>query len=216
MAKVDPRIKARLEAEGTWSDFTLFRDNAVKSGERPAAAMRLAVARFCPDLAGLPQVPHRRGSNADAEERLEEASRKISGRAADGVNGGRASPAAPSPSAAQPSCQAAGQFQPALVDPARFEGRTCSWAKAFDWVVIALSVDPSKVDPYSAPSIKAWALYVQCVRSPSFREEILVKGMVRQIPNCTRDEDSGDDGFDGQGQYDLLGRFAEKLAEVSA
>ena len=50
MAKVAPEIKTRLMAEGTWNDFTRFRRDRQKEGETPAAAMRLAVAKFCPDV----------------------------------------------------------------------------------------------------------------------------------------------------------------------
>lgn len=99
--------------------------------------------------------------------------------------------------------------------PSRFDvrslaGRRCSKSRAMDWVMVSLAMDPGDVVLSDAPSVEAWAIYVHCRASPSLREELLVKALVRQIPNGTRDDDVGEDGrFDGQAEYDLLGAIGE-------
>ena len=176
MAKVAPEIKTRLMAEGTWNDFTRFRRDRQKEGETPAAAMRLAVAKFCPDLAGLPPCSHRKGAK-DARE--------------------LAKPPASSVVPARPA-------QETGVSLDVFEGKTCTMAKALDWVIDMMALDPSQVRPDTAPAAKAWSLYLMCRRSPSFAEDVISKAVVRQLPNGSREEESGDEEFAGEREYRLL------------
>lgn len=176
MAKVAPEIKTRLMAEGTWNDFTRFRKDRQKEGETPAAAMRLAVAKFCPDLAGLPPCSHRKGAK-DARE--------------------LAKPPASSVVPAKPA-------QETGVSLDVFEGKTCTMAKALDWVIDMMALDPSQVRPDTAPAAKAWSLYLMCRRSPSFAEDVISKAVVRQLPNGSREDESGDEEFAGEREYRLL------------
>lgn len=94
---------------------------------------------------------------------------------------------------------------PPVADPSVFAGKTCSMAKAMDWIIDALAVDPSQVRPETAPAAKAWSLYLLCLKSPAFAEEVITKAVVRQIPNGKQDEDTGDSSFDGEKEYDILG-----------
>lgn len=176
MAKVAPEVKTRLLADGNWSDFNLFRRNKQKEGETPAAAMRLAVAKFCPDLAGLPPCAHKKGAK-DARE--------------------LAKPPDTSIAAAKPS-PAAG------VSLEVFAGKSCTMVKALDWVIDMLALDPSQVVPETAPAAKAWSLYLMCLRSPSFAEDVISKAVVRQLPNGAREDEAGDDEFAGEREYRLL------------
>jgi hypothetical protein len=176
MAKVAPEIKTRLMAEGTWNDFTRFRKDRQKEGETPAAAMRLAVAKFCPDLAGLPPCSHRKGAK-DARE--------------------LAKPPASSVVPAKPA-------QETGVSLDVFGGKTCTMAKALDWVIDMMALDPSQVRPDTAPAAKAWSLYLMCRRSPSFAEDVISKAVVRQLPNGSREDESGDEEFAGEREYRLL------------
>ena len=180
MAKVAPEIKTRLLAEGTWNDFTRFRRDRQKEGETPAAAMRLAVAKFCPDLAGLPPCPHRKGAK-DAREL-----------------------AKPPDTSVVSQTVAEGLMAMTGVSLAVFEGKTCTMAKAIDWVIDMLALDPSQVRPDTAPAAKAWSLYLMCRKSPSFAEDIISKAVVRQLPNGSREEDNGDEEFSGEREYRLL------------
>ncbi len=176
MAKVAPEIKTRLMAEGTWNDFTRFRKDRQKEGETPAAAMRLAVAKYCPDLAGLPPCSHRKGAK-DARE--------------------LAKPPTSSVVPAKPA-------QETGVSLDVFEGKTCTMAKALDWVIDMMALDPSQVRPDTAPAAKAWSLYLMCRRSPSFAEDVISKAVVRQLPNGSREEENGDEEFAGEREYRLL------------
>lgn len=179
MAKVAPEIKTRLMAEGTWKDFSLFRENAIKSGNAPAAAMRLAVAKFCPDLAGLPPCRHRAGEKS-AKELAEYPSTAVVAPLADGGK----------------SVEVAKRVD--------FSGKTCTMVAALDWVIDAMALDPSQVDPSGAPAAKAWSLYLMCRRSPSFAEDVISKAVVRQIPNGMREDETGDEKFAGEREYDIL------------
>ncbi len=181
MAKVAPEVKERLLADGNWGDFNLFRRNRQKEGETPAAAMRLAVAKFCPDLAGLPPCSHRKGAK-DARELAKPPDTSIS------------VPAVPAPDG--PSVGGV----PLLV----FAGKSCTMVKALDWVIDMLAVDPSQVRPEDAPGSKAWSLYLMCRKSPSFAEDVISKAVVRQLPNGSREEDNGDEEFSGEREYRLL------------
>ena len=156
VAKVNPEVKTRLLAEGTWNDFCLFRDNAQKEGNTPAAAERLAVAKFCPDLAGLPRVSHKKGANGKAKEAV----------------------SVPSTSISVAASVAKGLKAMTGVSLAVFEGKKCTMVEALDWVIDALALDPSQV--------------------------------VRQIPNGTRDEDSGGAKFAGEREYDMLAAMREE------
>ena len=183
MAKVAPEIKTRLLAEGRWADFTLFRDNAQKEGNGPAAAMRLAVAKFCPDLAGLPPCSHKKGAKS-AKELADYPSASIAkpepaGKGGDGV--------------------------PLEI----FAGKKCSMVEALDWVIDMLALDPSQVKPEDAPGSKAWSLYLMCRRSPSFAEDVISKAVVRQLPNGMREDEVGEGGFDGEREYDILAALKE-------
>ena len=179
MAKVAPEIKTRLMAEGTWNDFTRFRRDRQKEGETPAAAMRLAVAKFCPDLAGLPPCSHRKGAK-DAREL-----------------------AKPPPDSVV-SKVASGLMAMTGVSLDVFGGKTCTMAKALDWVIDMMALDPSQVRPDTAPAAKAWSLYLMCRRSPSFAEDVISKAVVRQLPNGSREDESGDEEFAGEREYRLL------------
>ena len=179
MAKVAPEIKTRLMAEGTWNDFTRFRKDRQKEGETPAAAMRLAVAKYCPDLAGLPPCSHRKGAK-DAREL-----------------------AKPPPDSVV-SKVAGGLMAMTGVSLDVFEGKTCTMAKALDWVIDMMALDPSQVRPDTAPAAKAWSLYLMCRRSPSFAEDVISKAVVRQLPNGSRAEENGDEEFAGEREYRLL------------
>ena len=191
MSKVSPEIKTRLMAEGTWKDFSRFRENAQREGNAPAAALRLAVAKFCPDLAGLPPCSHKKGAKS-AKELAKHPKRSIVG--ADG--GGEA-----------PSAPVAG------VTLDVFEGKTCSMVRAIDWIIDALALDPSQVRPEDAPAAKAWSLYRMCLKSPAFAEDIISKAVVRQIP-AGGPEDGGRDGrFDGSGEYDILAAMSGEVPE---
>lgn len=181
MAKVAPEVKERLLADGNWGDFNLFRRNRQKEGETPAAAMRLAVAKFCPDLAGLPPCSHRKGAK-DARELAKPSVSSVS------------APAAPAPDG--PSAGG--------VSLAVFDGKSCTMVKALDWVIDMLALDPSQVRPDTAPAAKAWSLYLMCRKSPSFAEDIISKAVVRQLPNGSREDESGDEGFAGEREYRLL------------
>lgn len=176
VAKVNPEVKTRLLAEGTWNDFCLFRDNAQKEGNTPAAAERLAVAKFCPDLAGLPRVPHKKGATAKAKEAVSVPATSISGK--------------PPPVTGVPL--------------EIFDGKSCTMVKALDWVIDMLALDPSQVRPETAPAAKAWSLYLMCRRSPSFAEDVISKAVVRQLPNGAREEETGDEEFAGEREYRLL------------
>ena len=180
MAKVAPEIKTRLMAEGTWKDFSLFRENAIKSGNAPAAAMRLAVAKFCPDLAGLPPCRHKAGAKS-AKELAEYPVTAV---------------VAPVADEAKPVEVAAKRVD--------FSGKTCTMVAALDWVIDAMALDPSQVDPAGAPAAKAWSLYLMCRRSPSFAEDVISKAVVRQIPNGMREDETGDEKFAGEREYDIL------------
>ncbi len=183
VAKVNPEVKTRLLAEGTWNDFCLFRDNAQKEGNTPAAAERLAVAKFCPDLAGLPRVPHKKGATAKAKEAVSVPSTSVSG------SGNMRLPTSP----------------PAGGVPLEiFDGKSCTMVKALDWVIDMLALDPSQVRPETAPAAKAWSLYLMCRRSPSFAEDVISKAVVRQLPNGAREEETGDEEFAGEREYRLL------------
>lgn len=185
MAKVAPEIKTRLLAEGTWADFSLFRKNAQKEGNSPAEAMRLAVARFCPDLADLPACPQRKGAKSAKElakypktaitDELTKVFSKNSGEI--------------------------GQFGVSLD---MFKGKSCTMVAALDWVIDALALDPSQIEPATAPAAKAWSLYLMCLRSPSFAEDVISKAVVRQIPNGMREDEAGDEEFSGKREYDVL------------
>jgi len=188
VAKVAPEIKERLVGNGTWDDFNLFRRDEQKRGQTAAAAMRLAVAKYCPDLAGLPPASHRKGSK-DA--------RHVVPR-----NGG--SLAAGSPAGGATAFP--GDYN-MTVDASVFEGKSCSMVTAIDWVIDALAVDPKDVRPETAPAAKAWSIYLLCRKSPSFAGDIISKAVVRQIPNGQRDDDGGGEAFDGQREYDLLGKI---------
>ena len=176
MAKVAPEVKTRLLADGNWSDFNLFRRNKQKEGETPAAAMRLAVAKFCPDLAGLPPCQHRKGAK-DARELAKPPDTSIAS-------------SKPPPSAG--------------VSLEVFSGKSCTMVKALDWVIDMLALDPSQVVPETAPAAKAWSLYLMCLRSPSFAEDVISKAVVRQLPNGAREDETGDDEFAGEREYRLL------------
>ena len=188
VAKVNPEVKTRLLAEGTWNDFCLFRDNAQKEGNTPAAAERLAVAKFCPDLAGLPRVSHKKGTNGKAKEAV----------------------SVPSTSISVAASVAKGLKAMTGVSLAVFEGKKCTMVEALDWVIDALALDPSQVRPETAPAAKAWSLYLMCRRSPAFAEDVISKAVVRQIPNGTRDEDSGGEKFAGEREYDMLAAMREE------
>jgi len=180
MAKVAPEIKTRLLAEGKWNDFGRFRKDAQKNGNTPAAAMRLAIAKFCPDLAGLPPCSHKKGVK-DARELAEAPSTSV-------VKGSPAE--APAVSTGVP------------LDV--FEGKTCTMVKALDWVIDMLALDPSLVRPEMAPAAKAWSLFLMCQRSPSFAEDVISKAVVRQLPNGGREDENGDEAFAGEREYRLL------------
>lgn len=183
MAKVAPEVKTRLLAEGTWNDFTLFRKNAQRDGNSPAAAMRLAVAKFCPDLANLPPCPHRKGAKS-AKELAEHPSTAIT--------------------------RAAGGLMAEIgVSLDVFSGKSCSMAKAVDWVIDSLALDRSQVRPEDAPAAKAWSLYQMCLKSPSFAEDIIAKAVVRQLPNGGEEEGGGNEAFSGESDYDLLAAMGE-------
>lgn len=179
MAKVAPEIKTRLMAEGTWNDFTRFRKDRQKEGETPAAAMRLAVAKFCPDLAGLPPCSHRKGAK-DARELAKPPPDSVVSKVANGL------------------------MAMTGVSLDVFEGKTCTMAKALDWVIDMMALDPSQVRPDTAPAAKAWSLYLMCRRSPSFAEDVISKAVVRQLPNGSREEENGDEEFAGEREYRLL------------
>ena len=179
MAKVAPEIKTRLMAEGTWNDFTRFRKDRQKEGETPAAAMRLAVAKFCPDLAGLPPCSHRKGAK-DARELAKPPPDSVVSKVANGL------------------------MAMTGVSLDVFEGKTCTMAKALDWVIDMMALDPSQVRPDTAPAAKAWSLYLMCRRSPSFAEDVISKAVVRQLPNGSREDESGDEDFAGEREYRLL------------
>lgn len=179
MAKVAPEVKTRLLADGNWSDFNLFRRNKQKEGETPAAAMRLAVAKFCPDLAGLPPCQHRKGAK-DARELAKPPDTSVVSKVADGL------------------------MAMTGVSLAIFDGKSCTMAKALDWVIDMLALDPSQVRPDTAPAAKAWSLYLMCRRSPSFAEDVISKAVVRQLPNGAREDETGDDEFAGEREYRLL------------
>jgi len=179
MAKVAPEIKTRLLAEGTWNDFTRFRRDRQKEGETPAAAMRLAVARFCPDLAGLPPCSHRKGAK-DARELAKPPDTSVVAKAAEGL------------------------MAMTGVSLAIFEGKSCTMVKALDWVIDMLALDPSQVRPETAPAAKAWSLYLMCRKSPSFAEDVISKAVVRQLPNGSREDETGDEEFAGEREYRLL------------
>ena len=179
MAKVAPEIKTRLMAEGTWNDFTRFRKDRQKEGETPAAAMRLAVAKFCPDLAGLPPCSHRKGAK-DARELAKPPPDSVVSKVANGL------------------------MAMTGVSLDVFEGKTCTMAKALDWVIDMMALDPSQVRPDTAPAAKAWSLYLMCRRSPSFAEDVISKAVVRQLPNGSREEENGDEDFAGEREYRLL------------
>lgn len=184
MAKVAPEIKERMLACGTWKDFSRFRENAQKEGETPAAAMRLAVAKFCPDLAGIPPVPHRKGECAKAAEVpvKKRAMKKV----------------------------AEGLMEMTGVSLAMFDGKKCTMVEALDWVIDALALDQSQVKPDTAPAAKAWSLYLMCRRSPAFAEDVISKAVVRQIPNGMREEDNGSEVFAGEREYDMLAAMREE------
>ena len=184
MAKVAPEIKTRLLADGTWGDFNLFRKNAQKGGESPAGAMRLAVARYCPDRAGLPSPGHGKGDK-DARELAEYPDRSIGGGAGESAG---------------------------CVMPEMFAGKSCSMPAALDWVIDMLALDPSQVKPEDAPALKAWSIYRMCRQSPSFAEDVLSKAIVRQLPNGAREDETGDGVFDGGAEYDLLAAMEEEGA----
>lgn len=179
MAKVAPEVKTRLLADGNWSDFNLFRRNKQKEGETPAAAMRLAVAKFCPDLAGLPPCAHKKGAK-DARELAKPPDTSVVSKVADGL------------------------MAMTGVSLAIFDGKSCTMAKALDWVIDMLALDPSQVRPDTAPAAKAWSLYLMCRRSPSFAEDVISKAVVRQLPNGAREDETGDDEFAGEREYRLL------------
>ena len=176
MAKVAPEVKTRLLADGNWSDFNLFRRNKQKEGETPAAAMRLAVAKFCQDLAGLPPCAHKKGAK-DARELAKPPDTSIAS-------------CKPPPSAGVPLEVVA--------------GKSCPMVRALDWVIDMLALDPSQVVPETAPAAKAWSLYLMCLRSPSFAEDVISKAVVRQLPNGAREDETGDDEFAGEREYRLL------------
>ncbi len=184
MAKVSPEIKTRLLSEGRWDDFTLFRKNAQKEGNSPAAAMRLAVAKFCPDLAGLPPCPHKKGAKS-AKELAEYPSSAIA-KAADGL------------------------MAMTGVSLDMFAGKKCSMVDALDWVIDALALDPSQVRPDTAPAAKAWSLYLMCRHSPSFAEDVISKAVVRQIPAGAPDGEGGGESFAGEREYDMLAALKEE------
>ena len=187
VAKVNPEVKTRLLAEGTWNDFCLFRDNAQKEGNTPAAAERLAVAKFCPDLAGLPRVPHRKGATAKAKEAVSVPSTSVSGS-----------------TSGKTELAAKGLMAMTGVSLEIFDGKSCTMVKALDWVIDMLALDPSQVRPETAPAAKAWSLYLMCRRSPSFAEDVISKAVVRQLPNGAREEETGDEEFAGEREYRLL------------
>jgi hypothetical protein len=43
-----------------------------------------------------------------------------------------------------------------------------------------------------------------CRKSPSFAEDIISKAVVRQLPNGSREDESGDEEFAGEREYRLL------------
>ena len=188
MAKVAPEVKERLLADGNWGDFNLFRRNRQKEGETPAAAMRLAVAKFCPDLAGLPPCSHRKGAK-DARELAKPPDTSISAPMPEGDDPARLLPKGP--------CVG-------CVPLSVFAGKDCTMAKALDWVIVMMGVEPSEVKPEDAPGPKAWSLYLMCRKSPSFAEDVISKAVVRQLPNGSREEDNGDEEFAGEREYRLL------------
>ena len=194
MSKVSPEIKTRLLAEGTWNDFSRFRENAQREGNAPAAALRLAVAKFCPDLAGLPPCSHKKGAKS-AKELAKHPKSSI-------VDGDVGAGGVPSPIGVSLG-----------VSLGVFEGKTCSMVRAIDWIVDALALDPSQVRPEDAPAAKAWSLYRMCMRSPAFAEDIISKAVVRQIPAGGPDDGGGDGRFDGSGEYDILAAMSGEVPE---
>lgn len=187
--KVAPEIKTRLLAEGKWNDFVRFRENAQLEGNAPAAAMRLAVAKFCPDLANLPPCPHKKGAKS-AKELAEHPRKSI-----------------------VPSCGTGAECEPADgvcgVSLDVFAGKKCSMVDALDWIIDALALDPSQVKPETAPAAKAWSLYRMCLKSPSFAEDVISKAVVRQIPNGMREDDFGGESFAGEREYRILDALKE-------
>lgn len=178
--KVAPEIKTRLLADGTWNDFCRFRENAQLEGNAPAAAMRLAVAKFCPDLANLPPCPHRKGAMQDAKERVVH------------------------PKSGIVPASAPGAAVSSGVSLDVFVGKKCTMVEALDWVMDVLGLDPSQVKPETAPAAKAWNLYRMCLRSPAFAEDVISKAVVRQIPNGMREDETGGEEFAGEREYRLL------------
>ena len=187
--KVAPEIKTRLLAEGKWLDFCRFRENAQMEGNAPAAAMRLAVAKFCPDMAGLPPCPHKKGAKT-AKELAVYPKRSI---------------VAPMPPEGEKSSSAVSSGVTLDV----FAGKSCTMVAALDWIIDALALDPSQVDPKTAPAAKAWSLYLMCRKSPAFAEDVISKAVVRQIPNGMREDEVGDERFSGEREYKILDALKE-------
>ena len=203
MAKVAPEIKTRLMAEGTWNDFTRFRRDRQKEGETPAAAMRLAVAKFCPDLAGLPPCSHRKGAKDARELAKPPASSVVPARPAQET--GVSLDTSHLLFTRRTTAAWVGYCTAGVVYASDVIGvKTCTMAKALDWVIDMMALDPSQVRPDTAPAAKAWSLYLMCRRSPSFAEDVISKAVVRQLPNGSREEENGDEDFAGEREYRLL------------
>ena len=183
MAKVAPEIKTRLMADGTWNDFRRFRENAQKEGNTPVAAMRLAIAKFCPDLAGLPSCPHKAGAKSAKELAVPQKSSVV------GVGG-----------AAKP------------VSPDVFAGKSCTVAEAANWLIEVLAYEPGKVRPEDAPGAKAWSLYMMCLRSPAFAEDLVSKTVIRQMPSGDPNDGGRGERYAGERLYNAAAAMMEAMS----
>lgn len=195
MAQVRPELKAKLITDGKWADFVRYRSDLISGGAKPAAALREAMKRFCPEFVGDAVAPDTKA--ARAEKRGEAVSGRRAKDAADA-----AAIAASVDSAKSSSC---------TVEAKVFRGKAFSSKDApatVAWVLERIFV--KDVKPEDAPSGMAWTLLAMCKRSTAFAEDFVSKSIVKMIPAKPPDEDrSSDDDFDGKLEYDILGRLLD-------
>ena len=80
------------------------------------------------------------------------------------------------------------------------------------WVAENLNMDVTAED---APGALAWNFLTMCRQSDDFKVKFMLNIAADVVKRRSDEEAKGDEKFDGEAEFDLLGGFAAKLAEVT-
>lgn len=80
------------------------------------------------------------------------------------------------------------------------------------WVAENLNMDVTADD---APGALAWNFLTMCRQSDDFKVKFMLNIAADVVKRRSDEEAKGDEKFDGEAEFDLLGGFAAKLAEVT-